>query len=143
MQIFTKTLYNFPPFVILVCGFVVTSRLLVFQLFDTEHHLNRNNERYLFTTEGHIFPIRREWRRKSWLSDDVSGSSKSDDVKLQGDKVVVVGSKANLTSNVSGLDYVFMSYSLLFRNDVGGHSTHNPYYIRNFRFNYVKALATT
>jgi hypothetical protein len=39
-------------------------------LFDTENPINRKGgERYLFTTEGHIFPISSKIREKVWNDD--------------------------------------------------------------------------
>ena len=73
--------------------------LFVLQLFDTEHYLNTHSERFLFTTEGHVFPILREWREKPWLSDlgDADVSSREG----ERDAVVSVDDKMNTSSNVS------------------------------------------
>ena len=30
----------------------------LYLLFDTENHINKNGDQYIFTTEGHVFPVR-------------------------------------------------------------------------------------
>ena len=42
----------------------------MFQLFDKENHLNTQASRYLFSTEGHIFPIKAQFHTKPWLDKD-------------------------------------------------------------------------
>ena len=41
-----------------------------FQLFDKDNHLNKHPTEYLFTTEGHIFPISKEFRKKPWETEE-------------------------------------------------------------------------
>ena len=40
------------------------------QLFDKDNHLNKHGSRYLFNTEGHIFPISQKFRRKPWEEEE-------------------------------------------------------------------------
>lgn len=40
--------------------------LFFFQLFDTDNYLNRNFEKFVFSTEGHIFSLQRRFRKKLW-----------------------------------------------------------------------------
>jgi len=42
----------------------------LYLLFDEENKVNKREERYLFTTEGHILPINGEIRRKKWDDED-------------------------------------------------------------------------
>ena len=44
--------------------------LLLLQLFDKDNYLNKHPSKYLFTTEGHILPISREFRHKAWEDHD-------------------------------------------------------------------------
>lgn len=41
----------------------------LFLLFDVDNPINKMNEHYVFTTEGHVFPIRDAFRRKLWEED--------------------------------------------------------------------------
>ncbi len=43
----------------------------LFLLFDVDNPINSNAEKYLFTTEGHVFPISNRYRRKVWEEEDV------------------------------------------------------------------------
>jgi mannosidase alpha-like ER degradation enhancer 1 len=43
----------------------------LYLLFDVDNPINRHAERYLFTTEGHVFPIRADLRRKVWEEEDL------------------------------------------------------------------------
>lgn len=36
------------------------------QLFDENNYINRNPMKYLFTTEGHLLPLRTKHLRKPW-----------------------------------------------------------------------------
>ena len=38
----------------------------LYLLFDTENPINKNGEQYIFTTEGHVFPVREQLRSKIW-----------------------------------------------------------------------------
>jgi len=38
----------------------------LYLLFDEDNYINRNPMKYLFTTEGHMFPVRHNHLRKSW-----------------------------------------------------------------------------
>lgn len=38
----------------------------LYLLFDTDNYLNQNFEKFVFSTEGHIFPLQRRFRRKLW-----------------------------------------------------------------------------
>ena len=41
----------------------------LYLLFDTENPINKNGEQYIFTTEGHVFPVREQLRSKIWDMD--------------------------------------------------------------------------
>jgi len=41
----------------------------LYLLFDTENHINKNGDQYIFTTEGHVFPVREAIRSKIWETD--------------------------------------------------------------------------
>ncbi|XP_014673686.1 PREDICTED: ER degradation-enhancing alpha-mannosidase-like protein 1 isoform X2 [Priapulus caudatus] len=45
----------------------------LYLLFDKDNHLNKNPLGYVFSTEGHIFPIERRFRQKSWVVADNDG----------------------------------------------------------------------
>ena len=65
------------------------------QLFDKDNHVNKALSSYLFTTEGHVLPIDRRWRRKPWEGD---GEEDGDDNV----KVVSMVDVRHNSSNVSG-----------------------------------------
>ena len=44
----------------------------LYLLFDTDNHINKNADQYLFTTEGHVFPLKHEFRHKAWDENDFS-----------------------------------------------------------------------
>lgn len=51
----------------------------LFLLFDEDNHVNKEISRYIFSTEGHLFPITSDLRRKTWEDyDDGSVSSTKD-----------------------------------------------------------------
>ena len=68
--------------------------LLCVQLFDKDNHVNKALSRYLFTTEGHLFPIDGRWRHKPWQGD------KEEEEGEAGKLPSVVDARHN-TSNVS------------------------------------------
>ena len=37
------------------------------QLFDKDNYLNRHSSQYMFSTEGHVFPVHKMFRTKPWL----------------------------------------------------------------------------
>ena len=39
-------------------------------LFDTDNPINKMADQYIFTTEGHVFPIRHQFRHKIWEEED-------------------------------------------------------------------------
>lgn len=47
-----------------------------FQLFDVDNPVNKDLSKFLFSTEGHIFPVSWRYRRKPWES----AESKEDNV---------------------------------------------------------------
>ncbi|XP_076330874.1 ER degradation-enhancing alpha-mannosidase-like protein 1 [Tachypleus tridentatus] len=49
----------------------------LYLLFDVNNSMNRHFTDYLFTTEGHIFPIDWKYRAKPWNSDDKSSNTES------------------------------------------------------------------
>lgn len=44
----------------------------LYLLFDKDNHVNKALAKYLFTTEGHLFPIDGRWRRKPWEEENPS-----------------------------------------------------------------------
>lgn len=67
----------------------------LFLLFDTDNHINKNNERYLFTTEGHVFPIREHYQRKVW-EEDLLYTSRN---RLYGDSAAELSANLSATSS--------------------------------------------
>lgn len=44
----------------------------MFQLFDKNNYVNRHFDKYIFNTEGHLFPVEVRFREKPWsLINDV------------------------------------------------------------------------
>ena len=41
----------------------------LYLLFDIDNPINKNGEQYIFTTEGHVFPVRDTLRSKIWGSE--------------------------------------------------------------------------
>lgn len=74
----------------------------MFQLFDKDNHLNRQASKYLFNTEGHIFPINQKFRRKPWEEEsEVTGESLLKEP-------VIVDARTNRTfSNVSTVEFLY------------------------------------
>ncbi|XP_060555777.1 ER degradation-enhancing alpha-mannosidase-like protein 1 [Ruditapes philippinarum] len=53
----------------------------LYLLFDKDNHLNKEASKYLFNTEGHIFPINQVFRTKPWedfIKPDVSSKTEAD-----------------------------------------------------------------
>ncbi|KAL1465318.1 hypothetical protein WDU94_004900 [Cyamophila willieti] len=46
----------------------------LYLLFDTDNHINKHMDKYLFTTEGHVIPILSQFREPPWLSISTSTS---------------------------------------------------------------------
>ncbi len=44
---------------LMICSFCV-------QLFDEDNPLNKHPTKYVFTTEGHVFPVRSAYRKQFW-----------------------------------------------------------------------------
>lgn len=77
------------------CFVIAVVTLISFQLFDKDNHLNRAESRYVFNTEGHVFPIDDRFRRKPWETEGVGSEAPSTVLS-------VVNVKKNSTfSNVS------------------------------------------
>ena len=54
----------------------------LFLLFDTDNPINRkDSERFLFTTEGHVFPITSKIREKIWQDDFINQNTYSDTIE--------------------------------------------------------------
>ena len=69
----------------------------LYLLFDTENPLHgKNSERYLFTTEGHIFPITSKIREKVWKDDFIDENVQDWNVK---DKIRYSSSALEMTSS--------------------------------------------
>lgn len=49
----------------------------LYLLFDKDNHLNRAESRYVFNTEGHVFPIDDRFRRKPWETEGVGSEAPS------------------------------------------------------------------
>lgn len=47
------------------------------QLFDEDNHVNVETARYIFSTEGHLFPVNSELRKRTWEDDASPVSSKT------------------------------------------------------------------
>lgn len=79
----------------------------LYLLFDEDNHANRETSRYIFSTEGHIFPIKAEFRRKTWEEDASRAESEQNAKKApeeQGRVNVVVNARpSNATSNCERL----------------------------------------
>ena len=39
-------------------------------MFDIDNPINKNADQYLFTTEGHVFPLKQNFRNKVWDEED-------------------------------------------------------------------------
>jgi hypothetical protein len=50
----------------------------LYLLFDVDNPINRLSEKYLFTTEGHVFPVADQFRRKIW-QDELGFGQPGDD----------------------------------------------------------------
>ena len=46
----------------------------LYLLFDIDNPINKNADQYLFTTEGHVFPLKQNFRTKIW--DEFEGFEK-------------------------------------------------------------------
>ena len=100
------------------------------QLFDVDNHVNRHAVNYIFSTEGHLFPVSALLRRAaSHQHTDVSHSQQADvDTTLLSDTkdVFTMTRLYNLTSNVSPLlitlNVVVAVYRLARRNQFKCHS---------------------
>ncbi|XP_053208981.1 ER degradation-enhancing alpha-mannosidase-like protein 1 [Panonychus citri] len=61
----------------------------LYLLFDTDNPLNRDAAKFIFSTEGHIFPVTWRYRRKAWedvdkfVNDSSSSSSSSASSNMQ------------------------------------------------------------
>lgn len=77
------------------CFVIAVVSLISFQLFDKDNHLNKAESRYVFNTEGHVFPIDDRFRRKPWETEGAESEAPSTVLS-------VVNVKKNSTfSNVS------------------------------------------
>lgn len=74
-------------------------KLDLFQLFDKDNHVNKQASRYLFSTEGHLFPVSQIFREKHW-KEEFPGIQEST-VKPPGPSPVVVARTNASFSNVS------------------------------------------
>lgn len=67
-------------------------------MFDEDNHLNKHASKYVFTTEGHVFPIDKRFRVKPWEEDTETEEKEKETVT----KVMsVVNVADNSTFNVS------------------------------------------
>ena len=57
------------PFLAGDSNFELHSGKYLYLLFDVDNPINKRGERFLFTTEGHVFPIGRQFWKK-WEDDD-------------------------------------------------------------------------
>uniref|UniRef100_A0A3Q4N188 alpha-1,2-Mannosidase n=1 Tax=Neolamprologus brichardi TaxID=32507 RepID=A0A3Q4N188_NEOBR len=48
---------------------LVESTYLLYQLFDEDNPLHKSDNKYIFTTEGHVVPIDKRFREKQWNDD--------------------------------------------------------------------------
>ena len=77
------------------------------QLFDTDNHLNKHPMKYIFSTEGHILPLKREFRKKPWEDhdgdDDFTFSTPKQDTSrlyLEDEPTIVDARATNFSNNV-------------------------------------------
>ncbi|XP_015787790.1 ER degradation-enhancing alpha-mannosidase-like protein 1 isoform X1 [Tetranychus urticae] len=49
----------------------------LYLLFDVDNPLNKDAAKFIFSTEGHIFPVSWRYRRKTWKDDDFEGENES------------------------------------------------------------------
>lgn len=48
-------------------SFTISNKLVhAFQLFDEDNPLHKSDNKYIFTTEGHVVPIDKRFREKRW-----------------------------------------------------------------------------
>ncbi|XP_052226391.1 ER degradation-enhancing alpha-mannosidase-like protein 1 [Dreissena polymorpha] len=52
----------------------------LYLLFDKDNHINKHAAKYLFNTEGHLFPISRDFRQKVWEADMPTADPKKDNI---------------------------------------------------------------
>lgn len=94
------------------------------QLFDTDNHLNRASVKYLFSTEGHIFPIDYKFRMKDSIFEAASDRDGESAEEKTPDIPIVTVSASNYSSDVSVLCivytvYIIISiYNILYRNQL-------------------------
>ena len=80
--------------------------LISLQLFDADNHLNKHPMKYIFSTEGHILPLKKEFRRKPWEDygdDDFTFSTPKQDtsrLSLEDVPTVVDARTTNFSNNV-------------------------------------------
>lgn len=81
--------------------------------------MNKETSRYIFSTEGHIFPIKAEFRRKTWEDDTGRSESERDTANAKGApeeqgrvNIVVNARPSNTTSNVRKISSVFLCLQL-------------------------------
>ena len=80
-----------------------------FQLFDEENYLNKNPMKYIFSTEGHIFPITKQFRVKPWKDSSLDKQSES----MQSTGAPIVKSRSNSTYNNVSKQKTMVSLKLI------------------------------
>lgn len=70
-------------------------KLALLQLFDKENQVNKLAAKYLFTTEGHLFPISQKFREKVWEQETPVKTDR--DTKMGSKTVVDVRTNASFS----------------------------------------------
>ena len=55
----------------------------LYLLFDIDNPINKMADKYLFTTEGHVFPIKSTLRSKIWETEDIFDDSPTQNFMLK------------------------------------------------------------
>lgn len=87
----------------------------LYLLFDTDNHVNKHSSKYLFSTEGHLFPIRSSFRKKPWTASenseqvDTSTAYKASCDAIDADRMYFLPLKSHYLQQISlalGLDNI-------------------------------------
>ena len=109
------------------CKFDKSQDLSTYQLFDEANPVNKEQSRYIFTTEGHILPLDRNFHQRPWEEEwnlepklvEIKSSSRSEKehnskvkmLYLAKSKPIITEAKRN-TSNVSR-EHFFLYFFLV------------------------------
>lgn len=76
---------------------------VLFQLFDKDHHINKEASNYIFTTEGHIIRMDRMFRQPKFSEERKHNSVKVRNEKVSTDLPPVVDVRHNVSNVSEGL----------------------------------------